>query len=86
MVREHRKWVLKSRAAGQLRGDVLSVKDIKRLSGSKEQGGKPSRLERREQEMPRAGLDQGPVVQEPRRHVAWSVRRSFVMGDLDHSC
>lgn len=56
---------MKTRATWHLRGDVLSVEDIKKLSGSKKQGGKPNRLEGREQELPRAGLDQGPVVQEP---------------------
>lgn len=49
---------MKSRVAGYLRSNVLSVEDIEGLSGSKELGGKPSSLGGREQEVPRPGLDQ----------------------------
>lgn len=58
MIGEQRGWMLKSRVAGHLRSDFFSVKDIERLSGNKELGGKPSSLGGREQEVPRPGLDQ----------------------------
>lgn len=83
MIREQRGWILKSRVAGHLRSDVLSVEDIERLSGSKELGGKPSSLGGRKQEVPRPGLDQWS---RSCRQVAWNVRRSYVVGDLDLPC
>lgn len=73
---------MKSRAAGHLRGEVFSVQEVERLPGSKGRGGGPNRMGGGG---PSSGLDQG-LWSRSHKDVAWSVKRSCVVGDLSLPC